>query len=862
MYFPLFLRDASNLAALVAALAALVPAASLAQGGDPILTVGPASTPSPAFLGDTLRFTVTATDPDGEPLTYSWNFGDGTSTPYGPSPQASHAYAAPGRYAVLVRVRDASGLATASFIQVVHLRRPVGKSTAASTVIYDAGRKRLFAVNPDNHSLAAVDPAGMRLLGEYPVGKNPRTVAQHAGGPLWVANQGDASLTVLHPDNGSVLRQIALPLGSQPHGIAFAPDGSAVYVTLQATGRLAKADPATFQVTSTVPVGPHPRGLAVAADGRIFVARFLSPEDKGEVREVDPAAFTVKKTFDLAYDPHADTESSGGGLPNYLAALGISPHGKSLFIPSKKDNAKRGLVRNGMSLTFEHTVRTVLSHIDLDGDRELLDMRLDFDDADQASAVAFSPLGDLVFVALQGINRVDVLDPYNNGGGSLLRLLDVGLAPQGLAVDPEGKRLFVHNFMSRDVAAYDLTTVLANTLYDAPLLGRAATVSIERLPADVLKGKQIFYNAGDRRMNKDGYVSCASCHLDGGGDRRVWDFTDRGEGLRRTTVLTGRGGMDHGPVHWTANFDEIQDFEHDMRGPMQGGGFLDAADFLAGTRNQSLGDPKARLSADLDALAAYVTSLKEFPISPFRNPDGSLTAEARAGQAIFTSAETGCARCHGGPRFTDSRLPKAGEAPPPLGAGDVLTPQGFLLHDVGTLKPTSGKRLNDSLKGLDTPTLLGVWDGGPYLHDGSAPSLLDVITTANPADKHGKTSHLTANQKGQLVAYLEQLDGYGESVSLRRESTAPGPKLSAHALPDGRIRFAWSLPGPASNSNVTLRIHDLRGRLVRALAAPGRAGSLFWDLRDARDRRLSRGRYQVRLESGRETAMAAFTAAP
>ena len=72
-------------------------------------------------------------------------------------------------------------------------------------------------------------------------------------------------------------------------------------------------------------------------------------------------------------------------------------------------------------------------------------------------------------------------------------------------------------------------------------------------------------------------MSCATCHLDGGHDGRVWDFTGRGEGLRNTATLHGRGGTAHGNVHWTANFDEIQDFENDMRGAFGGSGFLSDA---------------------------------------------------------------------------------------------------------------------------------------------------------------------------------------------------------------------------------------------------------------------------------------------
>ena len=134
--------------------------------------------------------------------------------------------------------------------------------------------------------------------------------------------------------------------------------------------------------------------------------------------------------------------------------------------------------------------------------------------------------------------------------------------------------------------------------------GPTVTVTVSRkLPPQVLHGKQIFYDATDPRMNEDGYISCASCHLDGGHDGRVWDFTDRGEGLRNTTTLIGRRGLGHGNVHWTGNFDEIQDFEHDIRSTFGGDGFLTQAQWQAGTVSDPLGQPKEGLSAELDALA-------------------------------------------------------------------------------------------------------------------------------------------------------------------------------------------------------------------------------------------------------------------
>jgi cytochrome c peroxidase len=75
------------------------------------------------------------------------------------------------------------------------------------------------------------------------------------------------------------------------------------------------------------------------------------------------------------------------------------------------------------------------------------------------------------------------------------------------------------------------------------------------------------------------------------------------------------------------------------------------------------------------------------------------------------------------------------------------------LHDVGT---GDGPREKMGPK-FDTPTLVGVYRTGPYLHDGRARTLRDVLTTCNADDRHGKTSHLKPPEIGDLVAFLKSL---------------------------------------------------------------------------------------------------------
>ncbi|MCW1924501.1 Ig-like domain-containing protein [Luteolibacter arcticus] len=672
----------------------------------------------PVTTGQPASFSATAVGVGT--IEYSWNFGDGSPpTPFSTESSISHSYSAPGHYAVTVQITNGSLNKAASLVQTVHRPLATTAPVASSTILHAADTQRVWCVNPDADSVTAIDAVTLTKLFETPVGRHPRTLARAPDGGIWVVNQEDATVSVVDP-SGAVSREIPLPRACRPYGIAFSPDGSAVWVTTEGTGQLLKLDPTSGAMLGAATPGGPLRGIAIGGDpARLFVTRFLSADAGGEVHEIDPATLTLVRTVPLAPDAGPDTEASGRGIPNYLSAATISPDGHSLWLPSKKDNIARGLARDGLPLTFENTVRTIVSRIDLATNTEAPSARIDFNDRDMANAIAFSPRGDYAFVALQGSNSVDVIDAYS--GDLISAIENVGRAPQGVVIDPAGGKLFVQNFMDRTVAVHDVSALTTSVSNAAPLLAIIPTVTAEPLSPQVLLGKRIFYDATDRRMNHDGYISCAGCHLDGGHDGRTWDFTDRGEGLRNTTTLHGRAGTAHGRVHWTANFDEIQDFEHDIRNAFGGSGFLTAAQFQAGTVSQPLGDPKAGLSPDLDALAAYVTSLDTIHPSPHRSTDGALTNAAVAGKKHFD--EIGCYACHTGGLFTDS-------------------PAG-LLHKTATASSR------------DTPTLKGIWETPPYLHDGSAHSLTDVFSGSGI---HGAVQQLSAQQRQELMAYLLQLD--------------------------------------------------------------------------------------------------------
>jgi len=761
--------------------------------GDVSLQLNPVVPTGPVLSGANASFNASAT---GNGVQYRWDFGDGSpATTWSDSGLASHSYSRAGTFYATVTVRDSYGIEQSqSFLQVVYLSPTASRPTSSGQMLTEqptGGNARLWVVNADNDSVSVIDLVTRAKLAEVAVGVAPRSMARAADGRIWVANLRGASITVVDPTSLSVVATIALPRGSQPYAVAMSPSGAQAFVTLEAGGQLLRFDTAGRSQTGTLAVGLHARHLAVSADGaRVYVSRFVTPPLPGEgtanvaptaatggqLLVVDAAAMSLQRTIVLQHSDKVDAETQGRGIPNYLGGLAISPDGSQGFVPSKQDNVKRGALRDGQPLNFQNTIRAVSSRIDLTAQAEDLAARVDHDNAGLASAALFDPRGVYLFVALETSREVALLDAHSRA--QLMRI-DVGRAPQGLALSPDGLSLLVSNFMDRSVSVVDLKPLIERGQLSLPVVASVSTVATDKLSAQVLQGKRLFYDARDARLSRDRYISCAACHHDGAADGRVWDLTDGGEGLRNTINLRGRAAMGHGPLHWSANFDELQDFEGQIRRLHGGSGLMSDAAFFAGTRSQPLGDAKAGQSADLDALAAYVASLSTFDPSPARPAAGTLSSAATVGKAVFQAQN--CAACHAGVAFSRSGS-----------LGSV---------DVGTIKPSSGQRLGGPLTGLDVPTLRDLWASAPYLHDGSA-ATLDAAVAAH------RGMALNGNDMSNLGAYLREIGG--DEVSAPAGVAGNGTGLSGQyfnniglsgsytVLRNEAVDFDWGSGAPAA----------------------------------------------------------------
>jgi DNA-binding beta-propeller fold protein YncE len=294
----------------------------------------------------------------------------------------------------------------------------------------------------------------------------------------------------------------------------------------------------------------------------------------------------------------------------------------------------------------------------------------------------------------------------------------VGQEPSGIALDAAHGLLYVLTLTGQEII-----TLSART---GEIQSRLRFAH-DSTPSQIARGRYLFGSATDPRLTKDQWMSCAVCHPDGSVDGRQWDF---GSGPLDTMSL--RGCLRTIPLHVTGHLDEIQDTYDFTRDTMAGRWFVQKQKI-----NEYLGSSNAGYSRDLDALAAYIESLT--PKQPPKPPLEVLPAIEK-GKSIFFSRKSGCATCHIPPYYTDS--------------GQKDKRGGFIRHNVGTWKESE----DETLRSLDTPSLLGLRQTEPYLHDGRAPTLESVFTHHNPEDRHGCTSHLSKEDIYCLSEFLLYLD--------------------------------------------------------------------------------------------------------
>jgi DNA-binding beta-propeller fold protein YncE len=574
------------------------------------------------------------------------------------------------------------------------------QTRSAGLLNFSSDGSRVACSNRDSGTVTILRWPELKVQHEISVGSHPEGVA-------WIGTThklaccvyGDDEIVILDADSGSVEQRIGV--FDEPYGIVSSQDGTKLYATLEFPGQVIQLDAAAGNVSATWEGVQFPRGLAISRDDSfLIVTEYLS----SRILKMSTSDGTLQHTWDSA------------STDNLARQVVLSPEDNKAYFTH---------IRSRVSASHgDGSIFPYVSVARLTGEKTGTRMRIPMDSLLGARVTAnpwdcdISPDGKYVAVVFAGTNDMYLCRILKDDYVELefAKGMKLGNNPRGVRFAPDGSAVLIYNALDFEIVALDVP--------GGELIARAA-VTKNPLGEELLLGKKLFYTAL-QPMSARSWISCASCHPDGDADGRTWQ---QPEGLRNTQPLAGLSWTH--PLHWSADRDEVQDFEHTIQGLlMQGQGFVKKP------LPEALGEPFSGMNKALDALAAYTNSHK-YPVSPFAK--NGLTEAARRGQQLFFSAETKCATCHSGPMLTDSQ---------PLATADILR------HDVGTGRDDASERMEPK---YDTPTLLGVYRSAPYLHHGKAATLMDVLTTFNPHDEHGHTSNLTETQTADLVEFLKAL---------------------------------------------------------------------------------------------------------
>ena len=626
-------------------------------------------------------------------------------------------------------------------------------SDHASSIALSADESIVFVVNPDADSVSFVDVRAGALVrevlldgqtpqqdpstGRFDVSVGPRALALGPGGlTLYVTGERNGHVYALDPASGAILGDA--DVCSEPAGVVVSPDGGTVYVACSQDDQVVALEASSLAVVATVAVDRRPWGLGWSVDrSQLFVTHLLGPG----LTVLSPTPLAVTATWPLADGPASDEPVVPHGVVRGIYDVLARPGTSEAWVA----HLMLGTDTPQPALVFDDTVFPALSLFDTSGDAlarltvssttaDLVPVPGAFGDVVSGPrALAFSPDGALAFVADADSEDVLVVDAVHRVELGLVRPLP-GHEPDGLAVSRDG-HVYVDERNTSDVAV--LTYDAGGAAVAGPAIPR---LTQDPMPAAMRLGQHLFYSANSDELpiTTDHWVACASCHVEGRSDAVTWQFL---EGPRDTP--SNAGGTAHtGFLLRTAARSQVQDYWQ-VIDQEQGGHFSRTVPVL---------------EADLDALEQYVDHAIPYP-SPPRGLDATQIAQ---GQQLF--ATLGCAGCHAGAYFTDS-----GAGNPALDLmGPVVstfTPGGVLLHDVGTCVtggPFPDNPLPDddgdprSACAFDTPSLRGVADSAPYLHDGSAATLEDVFRLA-PGMVGPVATQLSNDDLEALVTYLRSL---------------------------------------------------------------------------------------------------------
>ncbi len=534
-------------------------------------------------------------------------------------------------------------------------------------------------------------------------------VADVVRGRLYVTLDGSpGKVMALDAGTGRILFSVVV--GHSPAGLALNLDGKLLSVCNRFNNSVSLIDIEKHKEITRIDVSREPVASAFTPDGRRLVVVNHLPEG--------PANDDYIAAMVSLVDPVNRTVVANLALPNgstFVRGVAISPDGVYAYVTHSlgRYQVPTTQVERGWMST------SAISILDLSEDKLFGTFLLDDIDLGAANpwGVACTPDGRMLCVTHAGthelsiINRVELHDRLSRIEqgekiGMSQTLEDVlndlrflsGIRRR-IPLSGNGSRELC---LVRDQAVVGL--YFSDKLSVISLKGEASPRLIAlgtSLPLSNERTGEMFFN--DATLCFQHWQSCASCHArDARIDGLNWDLLNDGIGNPKNTktlLLTHKTPP-------AMSLGIRKNAEEAVRS-----GFRHIQFVFCSEEN----------ARNIDA---YLMALQ--PISSPHLEKGKLSKSALRGEKVFMKA--GCVFCHPAPMYTDLKQYNVG-----LGEGI------------------------EKNKVFDTPSLIECWRTAPYLHDGRAATLNEVLIRCNENDNHGSTSRLTPSEVNDLIKYVLSL---------------------------------------------------------------------------------------------------------
>lgn len=548
-----------------------------------------------------------------------------------------------------------------------------------------------------------------------------------------------------------------ITLDGEPTGLAADATGEKVFVTQNQPNRILTIELQTYQVAAISPALPGACSPVFDSNlGRIYVCNrwkdsisAFNAETLEQIWESkierEPGSAILDERHGVLYIPNRLTTEPANNeeVHTYISLLDVRSNGKKIknikMDSGYNDYRGMALSPDGKTVAVVHNLAKFFqgtfqvewgwmnsSYVTfIDTEKQALQYVIPLDDVIRGAAtpwsVAWTPDSQKLLVTHAGVHEISVIDLENimnrmRFQGNKVSYMDqhdlMGMFRHRVPTGGNGPRQFIQsankvivaNFFTDTLGVIDLDSLSPTSNFPFPTKADTQVINLNSDYSLSAEGKgEMYFN--DAMLCTQNWQSCTGCHPDARADGLNWDLMNDGiDNLKNTKSLL---------------------YSHETPPAMVTGIRPDAEYAVRSGIRLILFSQVDEEQAQ--AMDAYLKSLIPVP-SPYL-VNGKFSEKAAKGKNIFNDPKVGCAYCHYGDYYTDQKL-----------------------HDVGTAVPEDAPHIE-----WDTPTLIEVWRTAPYLHDGSAVTMMDVLTNRNKEQKHGRTEHLTVEELEALAEYVLSL---------------------------------------------------------------------------------------------------------